>query len=86
MKAYPQVFIDKRYVGDWDKIEAMIEADSARDASNERLKERSGLDASPWAGQSKPRAKLPKGVGFASTFARFLGVEAKAEDATLSYR
>ena len=84
-KEYPQVFIDKRYVGDFERVMKMNEEDVAHEEAMKKRKEKDEASGANRFGERKQLA-LPKGVGFKSTFAAFLGQEALAEDKTLSYR
>ena len=85
IKDYPQVFIDKRYVGDYDRVMKMNEEDVAHHEAMKKRKERDEASGASRFGERKQLA-LPKGVGFKSTFAAFLGQETLVEDKMLSYR
>ena len=87
-KDYPQVFCDNRYMGGEAEIQKMIEEDAAREQRIQMMMVRSGsaeerINAN-FGARKVPQ--LPKGVGFHSTFAEWIGKEGIKEDKTLSYQ
>ena len=95
-RSYPQVFVDKKYVGGYFKVVQMVEADEAHEQAARRLEQarkpsspgsprspRSSPQKNPWAGQMRKKAHLPRGVGFAATFNAYLGKETHVETVKL---
>ena len=95
-RCYPQVFVDKHYVGDHFKLVTMIEADEAHEASKDHLNHiklahaTADGEGSPskgkghfWANMEKKKVNLPKFIGFKATFGCYEGVETHVEAMSL---